>query len=178
MDGFSAATLASFELIKKALLGDTEPFRESNLSLLWNISRKPQESLSTYRERIAGLVEKIYPKFASANKQCLIRDIFVHSLPADYQKFLVTSNSAKIEEAVNCALLYESMKVKATTDNINYKSVYHKDKKRGMIRHEVTERSSSSGDKVCNFCHKPGHFARDCYKKKRYLEEKSTQESR
>ena len=78
LDGFSAATLASFELIKKALLGDTEPFRESNLSLLWNISRKPQESLSTYRERIAGLVEKIYPKFASANKQCLIRDIFVH----------------------------------------------------------------------------------------------------
>ena len=44
--------------IKKALLGDTEPFSESNVSQLWHISRRYSESLTQYKERIAGLVEK------------------------------------------------------------------------------------------------------------------------
>ncbi len=86
LDGFSDATLASFSAIKKALLGKSEPFRKSNCSQLTKVSRNQSESLAAYRERIAGLVEKVYPWFAAANKQCLIRDHFVHSLSTDWQK--------------------------------------------------------------------------------------------
>ena len=106
LDGFSNATLASFSEIKKSLVGETEPFRESNCSKLMQISRMANETLPAYRERIAGLVEKVYPKFAATNKQALIRDFFVHSLPLDFQKFLMTTNSNKIEEALNSALLF------------------------------------------------------------------------
>ncbi len=56
LDGFSDATLASFSAIKKALFGESEPFRESNCSQLMKVSRNQSESLSAYRERIAGLV--------------------------------------------------------------------------------------------------------------------------
>ena len=100
LDGLSDQTLSSFAAIKKALLGDTEPFRESNVSQLWHISRRYSESLTQFKERISGLVEKAYPKFAAGNKQCLTRDIFVHSLPVDYQKFLISSPSDKIEQSI------------------------------------------------------------------------------
>lgn len=76
LDGLSETTLTSFGLIRKALLGETEPFRESNCSALMKISRKPSETLCEYRERITGLVEKVYPKFAASNKQALVRDFF------------------------------------------------------------------------------------------------------
>ncbi len=86
LDGFSDATLASFSAMKKALLGESEPLRESNCSQLMKVSRNQSESLSAYREQIAGLVEKVYPRFAAANKQCLIHDFFVHSLSTDCPK--------------------------------------------------------------------------------------------
>lgn len=105
LDGFSDTTLASFIQIKRSLLGEAEPFRESNCAQLLRIARQNNESLYAFRERIAGLVEKVYPRFASANKQCLIRDFFVHSLPTDYQKFLMSSKADKIEDALNSALM-------------------------------------------------------------------------
>ncbi len=66
LDGSSDAMLASFSAIKKALLGELEPFQESNSSQLMKVSRNQSESLSAYRERIAGLVEKVYPRFEAA----------------------------------------------------------------------------------------------------------------
>ncbi len=39
LDGFSDAMLASFSAIKKALLVESEPFRESNCSQLMKVSR-------------------------------------------------------------------------------------------------------------------------------------------
>ncbi len=76
LDGFSDATLASFSAIKKALSGKSEPFRESNCSQLMKVLRNQSESLSAYRERIPGLVKKVYPRFSAANKQCLIHHFF------------------------------------------------------------------------------------------------------
>ncbi len=69
LDGFSEATLASFSAIKKALIGESEHLRESICSQLMKVSRNQGESLSAYIERIAGLVEKVYARFAAANKQ-------------------------------------------------------------------------------------------------------------
>lgn len=177
LDGFADTTLASFSAIKKALLGESEPFRESNMSELWNIQRNENEKLQQYRERIAGLVEKVYPKFAAANKQCLIRDVFVHSLPNDYQKYLYTSNSSKIEEALNSALLYESMKkATANTYSNSTKPRYPKNSDKtafnnGAGKSPVTQTQSTTGE-TCHFCHKTGHFARDCFKKQQYNKKK------
>ncbi len=56
-----------------------------------------------------GLVEKVYSRFAAVNKQSLICDYFVHSLSTDCQKNLWSANSTKIEDALNVALLFESM---------------------------------------------------------------------
>ena len=139
LDGMSDTTLASFTLIKKALLGETEPFRESNLSQLHNLSYKNgNETLRSYREKIAGLVEKIYPKFAASNKQSLIRDFFVHSLPDDYQKFIMSTNSTKIEEALNAAIMFESMAKRydhSKSDSFRPKTKFRKDDR------DVQERS-------------------------------------
>ena len=143
LDGFSDATLASFAAVKKALLGDTEPFRESNCAKLMNISRMAKETLPAYRERIAGLVEKVYPKFAANNRQLLIRDYFVHSLPQEYQKFLWTTNSAKIEDALNAALLFES--TTTVTQGTGNAKPSHKG---AQVASHKTEREESGGKKT------------------------------
>ena len=179
LDGLSDTTLASFATIKKALLGDTEPFRESNLASLMNISRSTGEPLSTFRERISGLVEKCYGKFAAANKQQLIRDYFVHSLPNDYQKFLLSTSATKIEEALNSALLYESMRSKTEQKPVNKGWTHTKgfgkfDQRGGASSNHVPVQNKKFGDE-CHFCQEKGHFARDCFKKKKYLANKSRQ---
>lgn len=169
LDGLSDATLSSFSAIKKSLLGETEPFRESNLAALWHINRRSGETLQDYRERVSGLVEKVYPKFAAANKQCLIRDIFVHSLPSDYQKFLIGVSSTKIEEALNSALLYESMRDRVGDANKPKPGNFRNPKNDSSIANQSKSNHSSTGkkDMSCHFCGIRGHFARDCYKKKR-----------
>ncbi len=96
LDGFSYATLASFSAIKKALVWESEPFRESNCSQLMKVSRNQSESLSAYIERSSGLVEELYPRFAAANKQCLIRDFFVHSLSTGCQINLWSAITTKL----------------------------------------------------------------------------------
>ena len=67
VDGLSAAALASFTEMKKALLGDSEPLRESNVASLMHLARKPGEPLQRFRERVAGLIEICYPRFAAVN---------------------------------------------------------------------------------------------------------------
>ncbi len=158
LDGFSDSTLSSFVAIKKALLGEAEPFRESNCSKLLKVSRATDESLNLYRERIAGLVEKVYPKFAAANKQCLIRDFFVHSLPTDYQKFLMGTNSGKIEDALNAALLFESMCAPVCLQK-NHRKWTSQSKDSSDVGKQYTKTI------ICHFCSKPGHISRNCFKK-------------
>ena len=158
LDGLSDATMASFTLIKRALLGESEPYRESNLANLWHVSRRSNESLTQYKERIAGLVENVYPRFAASNKLLLTRDIFVHSLPNDFQRFLLSISSNKIEEVLNSALMYESMKPK-TIDSKPLKDQF------------VGARKKISDEK-CHYCHQKGHYARDCYKKKMHGDRK------
>ena len=165
LDGLSDATLSSFSSIKKALLGDSEPFRESNFSELWHISRKKGETLQAYRERIAGLVEKVYPRFAAGNKQCVIRDIFVHSLPSDYQKFLLGANTTKIDEALNSALMYESMQLKMQSDLPRFsKPPFNKSigkfecsqqQDAGKIA-PIRNSTSKNTNECCHFCGFPG----------------------
>ena len=172
LDGMSDTNLASFALIKKALLGETEPFRESNLSQLHNLTYKnSNQTLSAYREKISGLVEKIYPKFAASNKQSLIRDFFVHSLPDDYQRFILSTNSTKIEEALNAAIMYESMVQRHDLQKpAYYKPRYRKDERDGQDRrHERQDRYSKPKSRdACHFCQEVGHYAKDCAKKKNY----------
>ncbi len=50
LDGFSDATLASFSAIKNALIGESEPFQESNCSHFMKVSRNQSESLPACRE--------------------------------------------------------------------------------------------------------------------------------
>lgn len=160
LDGFSEGTLSSFTQTKKALLGETEPFRESNCAELMNLEKKPGEALSAFRERIAGLIEKVYPKFAMGNKQCLIRDFFVHKLPRDYQRFLLTANSSKIEDALNAALRYESTRIRSSYGTPLLKSdSYTNNHERGRYRYATNIK--------CYYCHGAGHYAANCHKKAR-----------
>ena len=176
LDGLSDTTLSSFISIKKALVGETEPFRESNFANLWNISRKPNETLTSFKERIAGLIERVYPKFAAANKQTLIRDIFIHSLPDNYKKFILSTNNAKTEEALNSALLFESMT--PNRNHVGSKFAHrHGQNERGEGRESAdskarqTARPAKSTD-LCHFCNQPGHYARDCVDKKKSKDSK------
>ena len=176
LDGMSEATLASFASMKKALIGENEPYRESNFAMLWNISRRNNETLMSFKDRIAGLVERVYPKFAGANKQNLIRDIFVHALPDNYKRFILSANSSKTEEALNSALLFESMMPKYNNNSPNMKNVgqphpskYYKSDRRD--NDDRTHVNSASAPKQlnykCHYCNEVGHFARDCIEKKK-----------
>ena len=170
--GFSDTTLSSFTAMKRALLGDSEPFRESNLATLMNLSyNSKDESLTAFRERISALIEKCYSRFAAANKQQLIRDYFVHSLPKDYQKFLWSTTTTKIDEALNNALLYESMKPKNEVKD-SYKGMTQSEQvqQRKYVGNAPINSNRSRNTDACFFCHKTGHYARDCLQKKSFME--------
>ena len=127
------------------------------------------------------MVETCYPKFAAANKQQLIRDHFVHSLPSDYQTFLLSTNAGKIDEALNSALLYESMKSKTDEKNKGMTQSKFSGKLRNRnhnsqsytVSDNRAANSTKHKDDLCHFCGKKGHYARDCYKKKNYNERKT-----
>ncbi len=110
------------------------------------VSRNQSESLSAYREWIAGLVEKVYPRFAAANKQCLIHDFFVRSLSTDCQKILRNANSTKIEDALNATLLSQSM--------------YSSCKNCTKMQNKGENRKLYKTNYKCFVCGKAGHIAK------------------
>ena len=108
----------------------------------------------------------------------------MHSLPVDYQKFLI-STPDKIEQALNSAILYESMKPKdsSTTfkksfvkgnDSFKNKQQDKTDKPTTSSQYQGQPKKEDSGT-GCYFCKKPGHFARDFFKKKKFLENKNSE---
>ena len=108
-----------------------------------------------------------------------MRDYFVHSLPNDYQKFILATNSQKIEDALNAALLFEGMKTRPDQKYYN-KGVTHSNKgtEKSVVKsdEDKADNNANNTDKKnveCHFCHKKGHYARDCYKKKAFMEKKS-----
>ncbi len=99
-------------------------------------------------------MQKVYHRYAAANKQCLIRDFFVHSLSTDCQKNLWSTNTTKVEDALNAALLFESMYSKNCT----------------TMQKKEDNRKQYNTNYKCFVCGKAGHIAKNCYQKNKSRE--------
>jgi hypothetical protein len=161
LDSVSEANLKKFTLIKNSLIGSTEPYRESNRSKLMSAVPKPSETIPEFRDRISKLVDLVYPKFAKANKLQLCRDFFVHGLPSSLQSSIVISKAEKIEDAVNAAMLADSLRL----DNQEKSSTSVKP--RSSFHSNASNNSSSDAQQKyltysCHYCNRKGHIAKNC----------------
>lgn len=150
LDSVSETNLRKFSTIKTSLIGSTEPYRESNRGKLMSAKQLSSESIPEFRDRVAKLVDLVYPRFAKTNRLQLARDFFVQGLPTTLQNTVIISKAEKMEDAVNAAMLAESLDLSRKDNNI--------------FKNKVM--SKGSGDNfsayTCHFCKKKGHIARDC----------------
>ncbi len=161
VDGLSDATLSSFARIKKAVLGENEPYRESNCRNFVKLRYNRGESMQEFRDRIVDLLEKSYPKFCAATKNALTRDFFIYSLPDDYQQFLMTAQNSKIDEAVNSAILFESMKKSRAMDQPRFFPA-RPQRPANVVNGAYRRPSLPNSPAHCFNCSKVGHLARNC----------------
>jgi len=152
IDGLTERDRKSFKEIKKAIQAEQEPYRKSNLHKLFQI-KCTSGKIEDFRDEVVRLIDLLYPKAAKTTRSQLSRDFFVNGLPSDtrYQVISASDKAAKLEDAVNIAILARSM---STTSPA-------KDK----------QKFSKKTDKCFN-CGKTGHFAKNCFTKKKLTETK------
>ncbi|KAG1655101.1 Asparagine synthetase domain-containing protein 1 [Nymphon striatum] len=151
LDDVPEADLTSFDKIDKVLSRKEAPFREASCSDLMSIYMRVGETVEEFRCRLTDLVEKCYGGFAQRNRQQLIRDFFVHRLADDLKSAILCTQSTKLDDAVNSALMAESMRGKF---NFNNRAVRYKPFTQDRIRQSKTA--------TCFYCKKAGHFKRNC----------------
>ena len=113
-------TLGSFKAIKMAILPSEECYREAKVMRFFQCRQKDSEQVETYLKRVNELVSECYPKFAKANRELLVRDRFVHSLLPDLRRATLHQSSSKLNEAVQSALMAETMR---TTLKENHRNI-------------------------------------------------------
>ena len=157
LDELEGDTLKSFEAIKKALTS-SELSREVHVQQFKNLELKSGESVEEYVRRCRRVVAECYPAFAKANKAQLVRDMFVHGLPRHLQTAVFNQVNAKLEEAVQAAILAESVrKTMAASSKGKTESKSWKKEEPGRKRKEGSA-------VVCYNCHEAGHYKSDCPK--------------
>lgn len=90
--------------VKAAIDSGDEPYRDGHVVAFNSLKLLPNEAPEKLKERIQGLIEKIYPRFAKSNKELLLRDKFICSLPDQLRLLVLQQHPKKIEDAV-CALI-------------------------------------------------------------------------
>ncbi|CAM1321163.1 Uncharacterised protein r2_g2952 [Pycnogonum litorale] len=85
------ADMTSFARMKGHLLKSTEPYRDSNMLQLMFLNKSQNESVEEFRDKVAKMVEHVYPKFANLNKQQLCRDFFIKGLTEPIRSAVLNS---------------------------------------------------------------------------------------
>jgi hypothetical protein len=113
LDDLEEATLKSFKLMQLKLEPPEESYRESKVQEYFNLAIKNNEKVTDFAQRCRIAINGIYPKFAAANKEMLIRDRFVHGLSAELKSVVLNGRNTKFEDAVETALMAENVNVTA-----------------------------------------------------------------
>lgn len=74
------------------------------------MTMKRGETVYQFRNRVTELVESCYANFASINKRQLVEDFIVHHSLQDLKTAVLSTQCSKLDEAVNSALMADSMR--------------------------------------------------------------------
>ena len=111
LDNLDASQLKSFKAIQDALSPSEQAFREARVQELFVMSMKPGERAEAFLSRVRQLIDSVYPKFASANREQLVRDRFVHGLSPDLKAAVLTNGAnVKLNDVVTHAIMAEGVK--------------------------------------------------------------------
>ena len=105
----SVQEVAGFDEIRQKLSEYQVPFREANLKELIAVKKQDNESVQSFADRVAKLVELVYPKFEVNIQKQLTRDFFLHGLPSQTREGVINSRSSTLEDTVNAARMSESL---------------------------------------------------------------------
>lgn len=148
LDDVPEAELQLFSKIEKALEAQQAPFREAKCGELLSVSMGRRETVYAFRARVTELVDTCFGNFANRNRQQLSRDFFVHRLATDLKSAVLATHATKLEEAVNAALMAESMRIPSRNE--------------GQWSKEKPQEVNLN----CHFCKKSGHFIAECPERK------------
>ena len=100
---------AAFSVIEQALTDSQEPFREANLHMLLNSKREAFKDLFEFKQKIFDLTANVYPSFSMKQREQLARDFFLNGLTAETRSKVLVLHPASLDDAVNGALMAESL---------------------------------------------------------------------
>ena len=167
-----------------AVLGDIDTNKPPNYQELLDILTKrfaPSNQTEMYRAQIESRIRKkneTLPELAQDMKRLTrlayptatheIRDILAYKAfrdalnDHDLEWAICQANVETIDAALHAALKYEA---------------FYASKKKPALRHQKVDntetpnyhkpRENKPTSKTCHYCNKPGHFARDCFKRQR-----------
>ncbi|KAG1667585.1 hypothetical protein GQR58_018360 [Nymphon striatum] len=164
LDDVPEADLTSFDKIDKVLSRKEAPFREASCSDLMSIYMRVGETVEEFRCRLTDLVEKCYGGFAQRNRQQLIRDFFVHRLADDLKSAILCTQSTKLDDAVNSALMAESMRGKFNFNNRAKAGHFKRNCPQLNVRVSRTDSIRQNKTVTCFYCKKAGHVKSNCPK--------------
>ncbi|KAG1678458.1 Y-box factor [Nymphon striatum] len=157
LDDMDTSTMNSFEALKISLLPKDEFFREAHVRNFFGLGKNSTESVEDFYKRCKNVVNLCYKKFAKANKDQLDRDRFVHGLPNGLKMCVLNQKNAKPEEAVEAALLAET--VKTSFFEPQYAFVTEGQGKNPLPKSSMFAETSSIR---CYKCNGVSHIARFC----------------
>ena len=110
LDDVDATVLASFKELKAALTPTEDFSREVAVQKFVNLQMKHGEKAEDFLKRCKAAVQECYPSFAKTNKTQLVRDRFVHGLVPQLKHAVLNQRNAKLEEALQAAVMAESVR--------------------------------------------------------------------